>query len=156
MLEHAAGAFPRRRIEMRDGVREPPGLADDRDGTVAHRIELCQAARLVARGHHEQIAARDDSMRERLVVSRAEREPLAVRRRKLAERRLEPRLAAPEDREAGARAPEQLGQRGGEQIDALLLDEARDRADERRIVDEPELGAELELDAPFSGCVAPL
>src|SRR5690606_15337541 len=61
--------------------------------------------------------------------------------------------AAAEDREPGPSTREALGQRRDEQIEALLLDEATDVADERGMVDEAELGAELELHAALPGQV---
>src|SRR5690606_18136793 len=116
--------------------------------------KLREAARLVARRHHEKVAAGDDAVGEPLVVAVAEREPLRMRIREGRKRGLEQRIAAAEDREPGSSAREELGQRTDEEIEALLLDEASNRADERRMVDEPELGAELELHLALPGSVA--
>src|SRR5690606_30635806 len=100
-----------------------------------------------------EVATCKDADRKGLVYAVANGEPFPVRVREGRKRLLEARIAAAEDREPGPSTREELGQRRDEQIEALLLDEATDGADERGMVDEAELGAELELHAALPGQV---
>ena len=52
---------------MRDGVGEAAGAAYDRHGAVAHGDQLAEAARLVARGHEEEIAAAVEKLAEPVI-----------------------------------------------------------------------------------------
>ena len=56
----------------------PPGRAHDRDGAVAQRVHLGEAARLAARGHQEHVGARHDLVGEALVVGEAHGEAAGV------------------------------------------------------------------------------
>src|SRR5690606_13833748 len=104
------------------------GLAHDRHRAITQRVELRQAARLVARRHDEEVAPRDDPMRETFVVAAAKRDALGPRLRRATQRRLEIGIAAAELREAGARALDERRQRIDEKIEALLLEQPADRA----------------------------
>jgi hypothetical protein len=48
VIEYAAGAEAAARIEVLHGIRESPGIANDRDGAVAQAVHLIQPARLIA------------------------------------------------------------------------------------------------------------
>ncbi len=56
------------RIERIDGVVQPAGGPNHGNGTVLQTVNLIQAARLVARGHQENIRAGLDLVREDVVI----------------------------------------------------------------------------------------
>src|SRR5438067_7683760 len=65
--ELEARALARRGVERLDRVVESARGANDWHCAVAHRVHLVQAARLVERGHQEDVRARLYLVRERLV-----------------------------------------------------------------------------------------
>ena len=84
-------------VSRGDGVGEPPDLPDHRHRAVPQAVHLIQAARLVARGHQEEIGAAFDPMRQPVVVAFAKMHPARMRGRQPAQHLVIVRLARPEN-----------------------------------------------------------
>ncbi len=52
-------------------VRESAGITHNRNGPVTQAVHLIEAARFIARGHQENVAAGFDQVRERLIEPQA-------------------------------------------------------------------------------------
>src|SRR6202011_1351771 len=73
IAEYHAGAGAARAVILLDRVGEAPGTAHDGYRAVAQAVHLVEPARLVTRGHQEQIRRRLDPVRELFVISAVKR-----------------------------------------------------------------------------------
>ena len=121
----------RRRRGVHDGIGQPPRAMDDRQGPIAHAVHLVQSARLKARGHQERIRTRFDLIGQ--IASKAQRHshPIRESAREVGELLVIRRVPHSEDHHLDRQRHEA---RGGldEQIEALLLHQALDHADQQR------------------------
>src|SRR6185369_10110943 len=96
---------------------------------IAQAVHLVESARLVARRHEEQVRAALDQMREGLVETAAEVDPVGMLRGQPGEEILIARLSGAEHDVARVEL-EQLGLGLLEEVEALLLGETRHDADD--------------------------
>ena len=106
-----------------DGVLEAAGLADDRDGAVAQRDHLGQAAGLALRGHQEEVGAGVDLSREARVEAQLDAELVRVPLGDAAEVVLVGAVAGAEDDHADFGVVQKLIDDGGDEVEALVGDE---------------------------------
>lgn len=118
-------------VAFAHGVVQAAGGAHDRDGAVAQRDQLAQAARLIARGHQERVAAGVDPLRQRRVEAQLDVDAGGAAAHMLGEGPLHSRLAAAEQHQIRVGLGYQPGYHGVEQVDAFLLDQPRDDAEQR-------------------------
>ena len=116
-------------IDIGDGVGQAAGGADDGDAAVAHGDELAEAAGFVAGGHEEDVAAGVDEAGEGVVEADGGGDLVGVGEGQFAEGFLVAGLADTENDELGA-AIEDVWEGGQEQVEALVLGEAGDHAEE--------------------------
>ena len=113
-----------------DGFRQPAGLMADRQRSELLRIHLAQSARLEPRRHQREIAAGKNPPR--LAVIEADGDPDRIRPAavRIDQRLLDIRLAAAGDDDLSAGLDDLVG--GGQhEVDALLMHEAGDQAENR-------------------------
>src|SRR5690606_10223026 len=106
-----------------DGVREPAHAPDHGERAVALGPELRQAARLVERGHEEEIGGAQEAVLALLGELEAVADPVRCRRGEPRDRVLVARLSLAEDRPL--RVEPRDHPCGQEDVEPLLLDEAR-------------------------------
>ena len=114
-----------------DRVREAARPAHDRRCAVGERIHLAEAARLESRRHDERVRPGLDPMCDRLVVADERPEAAGSVRLEEAHRALERRLAGTQHHDADS-APDELGRGLEQEVEALLVRETSDRAEDHR------------------------
>ena len=126
-----------------DGLRQAAGLVADRQRAEALRIHLAQAARLEARRHQREIAAGEDAPRLRVVEADGDRDRVRPAAMCVDQRLLDRGLARAGDDDLPAGVDDLVGGRQHE-IDALLMHETRDQAEDRPARQrQPELLADI-------------
>ncbi len=89
---------------VEDGVPEAADGVDDRDGPVAHGVELGETAGLEAAREEEEIGAGDEAAGEGRIEAEADRQVVGEGVAEPAKAILEGRVAVAEEDEAGAEA----------------------------------------------------
>mmetsp|Transcript_22606 Transcript_22606/g.73488 ORF Transcript_22606/g.73488 Transcript_22606/m.73488 type:complete len:577 (-) Transcript_22606:175-1905(-) len=134
-------------VELLDGVAQAPNRVDDWHRAVLHRVQLIQAAWLEARGHEEDVACRCDAVRHFDGEADPRANFLWVRLLHFAEHILEVLSAGAEKDDLALLLHEPVP-RLTDDVDAFLLVEPADEADERYVV---ALGpAHLALERPLA------
>ena len=111
----------------------PPGRADHRDGAVPQAVDLVEAARLIAAGHQEHIAAGLDAVRQRVVEADVDRRPVPDIR--LPRCGIDPRIPARPSPALPDKCPpnQDLSGHLGDQIGTLLPAKAGHDSDQRPV-----------------------
>ncbi len=117
-------------IPGRHRVSQPARRMHDRDGPVPQAVELVQAAGLEPRRHQEEVAAGLDDMGQPLVEADPHADAIGIPIRQPQPLLLEPPGTAAEQDEGGAGGRQPIPN-PGQQIEALLLDQPGDHADQR-------------------------
>ena len=117
-------------LAVGDRVDQPAGGVRHRRRAVALAVHLVQPAGLEARRHQEEIGARLDQVGELLVEAGRHRDAAGMARGGAASAPSSSRSPLPEQRELRRQRGQLVG-RGGDQVDALLVREAADEAEQR-------------------------
>ena len=115
-----------------NGVLEAAGLADDRNGAVAQRDHLCQAARLKLGRHQEHIGARVNAVSQIAGEHDGRGNLFRPASLGLDEHLLVAVVAGAEHDQANV-VRQNIGQHSLNQIKSLLVNKAGDNADNRRV-----------------------
>ncbi|MCY1412769.1 hypothetical protein D9M71_281850 [compost metagenome] len=116
-----------------DGVCQAAGAPGDRQRAEALGVHLAQAAGLEARGHQQEIAAGVDASGVGFVEADFHADTAGVAFPQLDHGPLQLRLALADHGDAAALGDDVLGHFTG-QVDAFLLDQARDHGEQRTVV----------------------
>src|SRR5699024_2024794 len=114
------------------GVLEAAGLPDNGNGAVVHGVELGEAAGLEAGGHQQRVGAGIDPVGSGLVILDAGAEGAAVGVLIIPEGVLIALVAGAQHHHLGV-AVEDLGHNGVDEIQTLLVGQARDEADDKLV-----------------------
>ena len=117
-----AGCF----VVLLDGVFQPAGGAHDGQRAVFERVNLVQAARLVAGGHHEKVRSGFDPVRQFVVVADVTAHPSGVAPRQRAEVCLQPLVTGAENRKLDVHLRQDALHRLRQQVQPFLLRKAGD------------------------------
>src|SRR5579864_1995612 len=134
-LEHESVGDPAHdgvRGRVHDRVRQPARLAHHRDGAVAQAVQLVEARRLVPGRHEEHVRAGLDAVGQRVVEPERHGDAPRVARPEGGEQFVVLGLAGAEEDELRAPCDEAV-EDGGHEIEALLVREPADHADERGV-----------------------
>ena len=114
------------------GVLEAAGLPDNGNGAVVHGVELGEAAGLEAGGHQQRVGAGIDPVGSCLVILDAGAEGAAVGVLIIPEGVLIALVAGAQHHHLGV-AVEDLGHNSVDEIQTLLVGQARDEADDKLV-----------------------
>src|SRR5581483_8401133 len=130
--ELKSSSLPALRIPLLDGIFETAGCANYRDGSVAHAVDLSEAARFIVGRHQEYVGACLDHVREAIVVSDLDAEAVREPFVQSSEHGFVMDVAGSEHKQYHLFS-EKLRQRSFHQIKTFLRGKARDYSNYRPI-----------------------
>ncbi len=153
VLEDDAGTLAGRRVPVPHRIGQSAGGSYDREGAVGHRVHLVEAAGFEAARHQEEVAPGFDTVGKRVVVADAHADAARKVIGEPAVLLFEPTVAATQQHELQSSRPEELRERLDGEVQALLVPEARNHADQRGVgsIGQLELFLQVNLAGTFAG-----